>query len=295
MTLFTIWQDDFDRDLHERRAELRGRGQQLEAELAEVEERMRAAPNPALIDALPRWADRPRPPTAYRLPEVLARELFEALSWRSVTTRHTNRAVCRVTFCGGTVDADRRTAAAAAAESSTGAPRAGAGPILVVLLSDSLPNLPVAIAWLVAALDDLGGLQNVQVSGDAHEAIVTQSGTVAPGAVRLQVKENRKLSPVEVTELVDAYKAGVSQKKLMRWFGVHEQTVRAHLRRKGVKLLPLRALTEEQEVEVVRLYAEETWSLAELAAQFEVEQTAVRNVLMRRGVERRYHPSSLIG
>lgn len=61
-------------------------------------------------------------------------------------------------------------------------------------------------------------------------------------------------------------------------FGLHEQTVRAYLRRRGVKLRPLRALTETQEAEVVKLYAEETWSLAELAARFEVCQTAIRNV-----------------
>lgn len=105
--------------------------------------------------------------------------------------------------------------------------------------------------------------------------------------MRLQVKENRKLSPHEVVELVDAYKAGASQAELRRRFGVHEQTVRAHLRRQGVKVRPLRALTEEQEVEAVRLYAEEMWSLAEVAGRFGVGQTAVRNVLVRRGVGRR--------
>ena len=109
----------------------------------------------------------------------------------------------------------------------------------------------------------------------------------APSKVRLQVKENRKLSPGEVVELVDAYKAGASQAKLTRRFGIHEQTVRAHLRRQGVKLRPLRALAEVQEVEAVRLYVEEMWSLAEIAARFKVGQTAIRNVLVRRGVERR--------
>ncbi|MGQ0775084.1 MAG: hypothetical protein ACT4NY_11815 [Pseudonocardiales bacterium] len=136
-------------------------------------------------------------------------------------------------------------------------------------------------------MDELGGLENLRVSGDVHEAIVAQTGAVDPEMVRLQIKENRKLSPAEVVELVDAYEAGASQADLTRRFGLHEQTVRSHLRRQGVKLRPLRALPEEQEVEVVRLYVEETWSLAELAGRFKVCQTAIRNVLVRRGVERR--------
>lgn len=151
-------------------------------------------------------------------------------------------------------------------------------------LSDSLSNSGPPLLRLAAALDEL---ENVQVRGDVREAIVVQSGAVGRASVRLQVKENRKLSPAEVAQLVDAYQAGTSQVELARWFDFHEQTVRAHLGRQGVSLRPLRALTEAQEVEVVRLYVEETWSLAELAGRFGVGQTAVRGVLVRRGVERR--------
>ena len=155
-------------------------------------------------------------------------------------------------------------------------------------LSDFLSNLGTPLLRLVTALDKLGGLVNVQViSGSTRDAIVAQSGAVDPGSVRLQVKENRKLSPAEVVELVDAYQAGASQAELTRRFGLHEQTVRAHLRRQGVRLRPLRVLAEAQEAETVRLYVEKTWSLAELAARFEVSQTAIRSVLVRRGVGRR--------
>ena len=154
-------------------------------------------------------------------------------------------------------------------------------------LSDSLSNPPQAVRRLVTALEELGGLENMQVNGDVHEAIVIQSGAVVPSAVRLQVKENRKLSPAEVSELVAAYEAGASQRELTRRFGLHEQTVRAHLRRQGASLRPQRVLTEAQEVEVVRLYVKEMWTLAELAAHFNVGQTAVRGVLVRRGVEMR--------
>lgn len=130
-------------------------------------------------------------------------------------------------------------------------------------------------------------MKKVQVSGNIQDVIVAQTGAVDPATVRLQVKENRKLSPAEAVELVDAYKAGASQAELTRQFGVHEQTVRAHLRRQGVRLRTLRAMTEAQEVEIVKLYVEEMWSLAELAGLFGVGQAAVRNVLVRRGVERR--------
>jgi len=136
-------------------------------------------------------------------------------------------------------------------------------------------------------LDELGGLQNMQLSDHVQDTIVTQSGAVDPVTVRLQAKENRKLSSAEVAELVDAYEAGVSQRKLTRRFGLHEQTVRAHLRRQGVRLRPQRVLTAEQEVEAVRLYVEEMWTLVEVAERFGAGQTAVRNVLVRRDVERR--------
>lgn len=114
-----------------------------------------------------------------------------------------------------------------------------------------------------------------------------QSGALDPGAVRLRVKENRKLSPAEVTELVAVYETGTSQRELSRRFGLHEQTVRAHLRRQGVRLRPQRVLTDAQEVEAVRLYVEEVWTLAEVATKLRVGQTAIRNVLVRRGVGRR--------
>ncbi|MCA1676100.1 MAG: helix-turn-helix domain-containing protein [Actinobacteria bacterium] len=138
----------------------------------------------------------------------------------------------------------------------------------LVHLSDSLSNLPEALARLVTALDRPGGLEKLQVSDGVGDEIVAQSGAVDAGVVRLRVKENRKLSPAEVAELVAAYEAGASQRELARRFGLHEQTVRAHLRRHGVKIRPQRKLTEEQEGEVVRLYVEETWTFAELAERF---------------------------
>lgn len=138
------------------------------------------------------------------------------------------------------------------------------------------------------ALEGVGEVEKLQVSdGDVRSESMCQSGAVDVGTVRLQIKENRKLSPAEVGELVVAYEAGASQAELAERFGVHEQTVRAHLRRQGVRIRPQWKLTELQEDEVVRLYVEESWTLAELAAQFKLGRTTMRRVLMRRGVERR--------
>ncbi|MCA1603569.1 MAG: helix-turn-helix domain-containing protein, partial [Acidobacteria bacterium] len=127
-------------------------------------------------------------------------------------------------------------------------------------LTDSLSNPGTPLLRLVTALDEVGGLENLQVSAVMRDAIMAQTGAADPSTVRLSIKENRKLSPAEVGELVAAYKAGMSQKELARRFDLHEQTVRAHLQRQEVTLRPVRVLTEAQEDEVVQLYAEEMWT-----------------------------------
>jgi DNA-directed RNA polymerase specialized sigma24 family protein len=117
--------------------------------------------------------------------------------------------------------------------------------------------------------------------------LVAQTGAADPASVRLVVKENRKLSPSEITELVGCYQAGATIRSLGEVFGLHEQTVRAHLRRRGVRLRSLCALTDEQELEVVRLYVEEERSLTELGDRFGVDPSSIRRALIRRGAQRR--------
>ncbi len=70
-----------------------------------------------------------------------------------------------------------------------------------VHLTDSFRNPPEALARLVTTLEALGGLENMQVSGDVHDTVVAQSGAADAGAVRRRVKEKRKLSPAEVAEV----------------------------------------------------------------------------------------------
>ncbi|TDU06633.1 sigma-70-like protein [Streptomyces sp. 846.5] len=105
--------------------------------------------------------------------------------------------------------------------------------------------------------------------------------------VRVEIKENHKLSPIEIDELVEGYVAGESMLQLARQFGVHKHTVRQYLVKRGVSIRPKAVFTDAQEREVVRLYVEQQQTLAEIAPMFEVSTGAVRNVLRRRGVERR--------
>ncbi|MGH3631655.1 MAG: helix-turn-helix domain-containing protein [Sciscionella sp.] len=101
--------------------------------------------------------------------------------------------------------------------------------------------------------------------------------------VRFEVKENHKLLPDEVTELVSAYQAGVSIVALARQFRVHEQTVKKHLSRQGVALRPVRKLTEVQELEIVHLYAE-GWSAERIGERLGVGQMTVLKRIRERGV-----------
>ena len=101
--------EDFVRDINERRAELRAQREQLETRLAQVEQRILAAPNPDLIDALPVMKIE-----VDQLPDELARARFEALRLEIRYNRDTHTATCRVTLTGPTITAASRTAQDAA-------------------------------------------------------------------------------------------------------------------------------------------------------------------------------------
>jgi site-specific DNA recombinase len=97
--------EDYVRDINERRAELRTQKGHLETQLAEVEQRIMAAPNLDLIDALPVTKVE-----VDQLPEELARALFEALRLEIRYNRDTHTATCRVTLTGPTITAASRVA-----------------------------------------------------------------------------------------------------------------------------------------------------------------------------------------
>lgn len=104
-----------------------------------------------------------------------------------------------------------------------------------------------------------------------------------PGTVQQLSHPNRKLKEPELEALTASYEAGTSIKALARQYGMHEQTVRAQLLRRGVELRPWRALTDDQVVEIIRGYQAGA-SLRELARQYEVAVNSIRNCLVRADV-----------
>lgn len=140
---------------------------------------------------------------------------------------------------------------------------------------------------LLKGLEAAGGLASLQPNSTASEAVIAQTGADDPAIVRLAVNENCKLPPAAIAELAVRYEAGASIQSLGKAFGLHHQTVRAHLVRQGITIRPLRSFSGGQEAEVARLYRDEQWTMIELATRFGVSETAIRKALIRQGVERR--------
>jgi len=158
----------------------------------------------------------------------------------------------------------------------------------MVRLRDSLSNPNKQLKRLLAAMNNRGGVASLLDSAEAARAeLIAQTGAEDPASVRLIVKENRKLAAFEVAELVAAYEAGASQRGLARRFGLHEQTVRTHLRRQGLTLRPVRVLEGVLADEAVRLYVNEQLSLVKVGRRLGVSPDAVRRLLRQRGVPRR--------
>ena len=147
----------------------------------------------------------------------------------------------------------------------------------VVLLRDHLSNPPKHLKALVSALSSppKAGPPGPETDESARFEIRT-----------LVVQPNQKLPAETVDELVARYQAGESIRGLGRSLGAHEQTIRAHLRRRGVKLRPVRALTDAQLAEAAQLYGE-GWSTFRLAERYGVGATTVGVNLRRAGLRLR--------
>jgi DNA-directed RNA polymerase specialized sigma24 family protein len=89
-----------------------------------------------------------------------------------------------------------------------------------------------------------------------------------------------------VPELVNAYLAGVHLNALAKRFGMHEQTVKAHLQRAGVPVRPRPKLDSTQVEEAAELYAD-GWSLYQLGDRFGCDASTMRRTLHRAGVTMR--------
>jgi site-specific DNA recombinase len=91
---------DFIRDLNERRAQIRHEKTRLETQLTEAEDRAAQVPNPALLAELPIGAI-----DLARLPDDITRNLFEALRLHIDYDKITNKATCRITLTAETLHA----------------------------------------------------------------------------------------------------------------------------------------------------------------------------------------------
>jgi site-specific DNA recombinase len=95
---------DFIRDINERRAELRARRDELQRQLAAAEDQAHQAPNPALLDQLP-----VTPVDLASMPDEVSRRLFEALRLQIHYDFTTHIATCTITLTADTIDAVART------------------------------------------------------------------------------------------------------------------------------------------------------------------------------------------
>ncbi len=95
---------DFVRDVNERRAELQGEIEGLRAQLAKAEDEVQQASNPGLVDFLPVTQVE-----LTELPDELSRKLFEALRLEIHYDYVSRSATCRVTLLGDTIEAVSKT------------------------------------------------------------------------------------------------------------------------------------------------------------------------------------------
>jgi hypothetical protein len=93
-----------------------------------------------------------------------------------------------------------------------------------------------------------------------------------------------RLSPDQVTDLVQRYQAGELLHELATEFGVHRETASRHLKRRGVD--SRYRLLEPNLDEARRLY-EAGWSLARVGDHFAINASTVFNAFRRAGVPMR--------
>lgn len=107
---------------------------------------------------------------------------------------------------------------------------------------------------------------------------------VADGSVDLP-QVARRLDETEVGELVNLYSQLRSVVAVAERVGLHEQTVRGHLRARGVTITSrTTAMTADQVGEAVRLY-QDGWSSRRIASQIGSTSDSVLRELHRADVE----------
>ncbi|MFD0366306.1 hypothetical protein ACFQZZ_33140 [Nocardia sp. GCM10030253] len=88
-------------------------------------------------------------------------------------------------------------------------------------------------------------------------------------------------------ELVKQYRHGAPMLKLGKQYGLHRNTVEAHLRRAGVVKRPMVKMTPQLVERATKLYVEELWTTAQIGKKLSVDASTVAKALKRRGVRMR--------
>jgi DNA-binding CsgD family transcriptional regulator len=96
----------------------------------------------------------------------------------------------------------------------------------------------------------------------------------------------RRLTPAEVTQLIELYRDGLSTYKLARQYGTDRHTIANHLRRGGVQLRPRQKMTPQLAEQAKRLYGD-GYSLAVISKQLGFSPTTIGKALTNDGMKLR--------
>lgn len=120
------------------------------------------------------------------------------------------------------------------------------------------------------------------LANKAQRAAQAAAASPPPGSTARRAVQ-RRLRPHEVAELVEAYKAGATERGLGAKFGIHRTTVAAHLERAGVQTRRGRGLEPAEVTEAVCLDGD-GWSAARLGKRYGVSHHTITAALRKAGV-----------
>jgi hypothetical protein len=98
-------------------------------------------------------------------------------------------------------------------------------------------------------------------------------------------QKQRRLKPIEVDQLVQAYTDGSTAQQVADAFRVSRDTVLLHLERRGIpRRAFVRKLTDADVSRAANVYLDEGLSLLHVGALFQVDPTTMRREFARAGV-----------
>jgi len=131
----------------------------------------------------------------------------------------------------------------------------------------------------------MGRYSKLDIATKLRAVLAGCGGADLPARPTLSVRRLRRLTDLEVDELVNRYQYGESIRALAEAFEMHRTTISAQLKARGV-LVPARQLTARETAQVIRRY-EQGWSLVRVAERFGISDTRVARVLREAGVATR--------